>query len=75
MMDENALSRVIIGAAIQVHRQLGPGLLESAYEQCLAYELTCQRIPFESHKPIPVLYKGIHLVVDLEPTCWLGVSS
>lgn len=60
-MDENALSKVIIGAAIQVHRELGPGLLESAYEECLAYELGLEHVPFERQKPIPVLYKGIHL--------------
>jgi GxxExxY protein len=46
-MDENALSKLIIGAAIEVHRQLGPGLLESAYEQCLAHVLSLRDIPFE----------------------------
>jgi GxxExxY protein len=46
-MDENTLSKQIIGAAIEVHRQLGPGLLESAYEECLAYELGLRQIPFE----------------------------
>jgi GxxExxY protein len=60
-MDENALSKVIIGAAIQVHRELGPGLLESAYEECLAYELSSQYVPFERQQAIPVLYKGIQL--------------
>ncbi|MBC7225849.1 MAG: GxxExxY protein [Thermoflexales bacterium] len=60
-MDENALSNRIIGAALEVHRQLGPGLLESAYEECLAYELSLHGIPFERQKPIPVVYKGIRL--------------
>ena len=60
-MDENALSKKIIGAAIEVHRQLGPGLLESAYEQCLAHELSLQDIPFERQKPIPIVYKGLNL--------------
>lgn len=60
-MDENALSKLIIGAAIEVHRQLGPGLLESAYEECLAYELSLRQIPFERQKPVPVVYKGIQL--------------
>jgi len=60
-MDENALSNQIIGAALEVHRQLGPGLLESAYEECLAYELSLREIPFERQKPIPVVYKGIQL--------------
>ncbi len=60
-MDENALSKIIIGAAIEVHKQLGPGLLESAYEECLAYELTQQQIHFERQKGIPVIYKTARL--------------
>ena len=60
-MDEDALSHEIIGAAIEVHRHLGPGLLESAYEQCLAHELSQRRIPFELQKPLPVEYKGVKL--------------
>jgi len=60
-VDENALSKLIIGAAIEVHRQLGPGLLESAYEECLAYELSLRQIPSERQKPVPVVYKGIQL--------------
>jgi GxxExxY protein len=57
----NALSAAIIGAAIEVHRALGPGLLESAYEQCLAQELSLREIPFERQKPLPVHYKGTQL--------------
>lgn len=60
-MSENPLSKEIIGAAIEVHRQLGPGLLESAYEECLAYELSQRDIPFERQKPVPVVYKGVRL--------------
>ena len=60
-MDENTLSKQIIGAAIEVHRQLGPGLLESAYEECLAYELGLRQVPFERQKPVPVVYKQVHL--------------
>jgi len=56
--DINQLSRSIIGAAINVHSELGPGLLESAYEECLAYELLQKDIPFERQKPISVVYKG-----------------
>jgi GxxExxY protein len=59
--DENALSKVIIGAGIEVHRQLGPGLLESAYEECLAYELNHRGISFERQKPIPVVYHNVQL--------------
>ena len=60
-MRENMLSKEIIGAAIEVHRHLGPGLLESAYEECLAYELTQQNIPFERQKALPVVYKDVRL--------------
>lgn len=58
---ENPLSQRIIGAAIEAHRQLGSGLLESAYEECLAYEFGLQGIPFERQKPLPVMYKGIRV--------------
>jgi len=57
----NDLSSTIIGAAIEVHRALGPGLLESAYEQCLARELALRDIPFEQQKSVPVYYKGTRL--------------
>ena len=57
----NDLSSAIIGAAIEVHRTLGPGLLESAYEQCLAQELSLREIPFERQKPLPVYYKETQL--------------
>lgn len=51
------LSKQVIGAAIQVHRILGPGLLESTYENCLKYELECQNLLVESQKAVPVVYK------------------
>ena len=57
----NAVTEAIIGAAIEVHRALGPGLLESAYEECLARELELRRIPFERQKPLPLRYKGAAL--------------
>ena len=53
----NELSSKIIGAAIDVHRELGPGLLESAYEACLCYELACRNMPFQRQVPVPVIYK------------------
>ena len=58
---ENELSHEIIGAAIEVHRALGPGLLENVYQECLAHELALRRLPFEREKPLPVRYKGVHL--------------
>jgi GxxExxY protein len=60
-MNENELTKVIIGAAIDVHRQLGPGLLESAYEACLCHEFGLRQILYESQKPLPVIYKGLSL--------------
>jgi GxxExxY protein len=56
-----ALTKAIIGAAIEVHRALGPGLLESAYEACLAHELTLSGIAFERQKPLPVFYRGLEV--------------
>ncbi len=57
----NEISQAIIGAAIEVHRTLGPGLLESAYEQCLSHEFSLRHIPFERQKPLHVDYKGVEL--------------
>ena len=57
----NELSKILIGAAIEVHRELGPGLLESAYEICLCRELNLRGIPFECQKTIPIAYKGVLL--------------
>jgi GxxExxY protein len=60
-MEINEISKEIIGAAIEVHRVLGPGLLESAYEECLCRELSIRRIPFERQRHLPVAYKGLLL--------------
>lgn len=60
-MDENELSNKIVGAAIEVHRTLGPGLLESTYEECLCHELSLNQIPFVRQAQMPVVYKGIQL--------------
>jgi len=56
-----SITREIIGAAIDIHRVLGPGLLESAYEACLIYELQLRQLQVESQKPIPVFYKDVML--------------
>jgi GxxExxY protein len=57
----NEITGTIIGAAIDVHRALGPGLLESAYEACLAHEIAERGLSVESQKPLPVIYKSVHL--------------
>ena len=61
MRNFNELTEVSIGAAMEVHRALGPGLLESTYEMCLCRELSLREIPFERQVPIPVEYKGVKL--------------
>ena len=63
-MDKDLLNNVtsgIIGAAIDVHRALGPGLLESAYEACLAYELIQREMKVEQQKPLPLIYRDVQL--------------
>ncbi|MFH1147044.1 MAG: GxxExxY protein [Pseudomonadota bacterium] len=60
-MEINDLTSLVIGAAIEVHKALGPGLLESVYEQCLCRELELRKIPFEQQKVLPLEYKGLRL--------------
>ena len=57
--EENHLSHEVIGAAIEVHRRLGPGLLESVYEECLSIELRNRGIAHERQKPVSVVYRGV----------------
>jgi GxxExxY protein len=57
----NEVTEKIIGCAIEVHRAIGPGLLESAYEECLCYELAQHRLRFEKQVPLPVVYKNVKL--------------
>lgn len=57
----NELTERVIGACIEIHRALGPGLLDSAYEECLCYELSRAGIKFERQKPLPVHYKEVNL--------------
>lgn len=60
-MNENELSQKIIGCAIEVHKQLGPGLLESAYQECLYYELRLMGLNVQKEKPMPIIYKEVKL--------------
>ena len=60
-MKTSDLAGQVIGAAIEVHKTLGPGLLESAYEECLCHELNLRKISFERQKPLPVEYKSVKL--------------
>ena len=61
MKSHDDLTHTIIGAAIEVHKRLGPGLLESAYRVCLAYELTKLGLAIEQEKPVPLIYDNIKL--------------
>ena len=69
MQERDPLTEAIIGAAIEVHRVLGPGLLESVYEKCLCYELQLRGIDFRPQVQLPVVYKGVemdcHFQMDL----------
>ena len=61
MLLQEQLTEVIIGSAIEVHRELGPGLLESAYEECLCHELHLRKVSFKRQVDLPVAYKGLKL--------------
>ena len=61
VQDVNKTTEAVIGAAIEVHKHLGPGLLESAYEECLCHELKLRNIPFKRQVPLPINYKGVEL--------------
>lgn len=65
-MDENAISKIIVEAAIEVHRVLGgPGLLESVYEEALVHELQLRGLKVNRQQPVPILYKGVKLATPL----------
>jgi GxxExxY protein len=61
VLDINAISGKIIGACIEIHKALGPGLLESAYQECLCYELSVAGLEFERERSLPVAYKNVRL--------------
>ena len=63
IMNENDISRIIFEAGLKVHRQLGPGLLESAYKECLFYELRKLNLLIEKQKPMPLIYDEVKLDV------------
>ncbi len=65
-MTQNELSSIVIGCAIEVHSNLGPGLLESVYEACLFYELKQIGLNVKQQEPLPVFYKGIEIPIGLK---------
>ncbi len=60
-MHENEIANIIIGCAIDIHRSLGPGLLESAYQECLCYKLAKEGLKLHKEKPMPLVYEDVHL--------------
>jgi GxxExxY protein len=68
-VQENAITETLIGSAIEVHRELGPGLIEKAYEESLCHEMHVRGLQFERQKAVPLTYKGVRLSVNL----WLDL--
>ncbi|MBL7956310.1 MAG: GxxExxY protein [Flavobacteriales bacterium] len=68
----NELTEAVIGAAIEVHRQLGPGLLEKVYEEALCHELSVRDIPFKRQVLVPIVYKGVHLSTPYRCDLWVA---
>lgn len=66
-VNEDGLTRIVLGAAIAVHRAIGPGLLESVYHACLRHELGRRAVPFETEVSLPVIYDGRKCVERLLP--------
>jgi GxxExxY protein len=62
-MTENTISGVVLDKALKVHKSLGPGLLESVYEECLCYELTKSGFSIERQKEIPVIYENVKMKI------------
>jgi GxxExxY protein len=73
-MSENELSNIVIGQAIEVYRSLGPGLLESAYRECLYYDLVQNGLYVEKEKPMPIVYKDVNLITVTGLIYWLKIS-
>ncbi|MHB1425447.1 MAG: GxxExxY protein [Gemmataceae bacterium] len=65
MEERDPLTQAVIGAAIEVHREMGPGLLEAVYQACLEYELRLREIPFERQVRLPIAYMGAVVAEDL----------
>jgi GxxExxY protein len=64
-MHENEISQAVVAATIEVHRILGPGLLESVYEEALCHEMELRAVSFKRQLPVPIRYKGVSLATDL----------
>ena len=73
-MTENELSKIVFNCALKVHQHLGPGLLESAYEECLFYELMKTGLDIQKQKALPLVYEDINLILDIELILLLKIN-
>lgn len=73
-MTENEISKIVFEAGLKVHRNLGPGLLESAYEECLFYELNKLGLRVEKQKALPLVYEEVKLDIGYRIDYWLRAS-
>ncbi len=70
-MTENEIARIVVDAMIEVHRELGPGLLESSYEHCLVFELSGRGLQVEQQVALPLVYKGVRLDAGYRIDIWI----
>ncbi|MEQ8924245.1 MAG: GxxExxY protein [Fulvivirga sp.] len=73
-MELNKITETIIGAAIKVHKELGPGFLESAYQECLFYELVQQGLFVEKEKALPLVYQEVKMDIGYRIDHWLNIK-
>jgi GxxExxY protein len=69
------IGRMAVDAALKVHRELGPGLLESVYEHCLAHEIAKRGAQVRRQVPVPIIYDGVRLDAERSSTCWWTTRS
>lgn len=73
-MTENQIAHKIVGCALEVHKALGPGLLESAYQECLFYKLKKEGLTVEKQKPMSLVFEDVRLEVGIELIYWLSIK-
>lgn len=71
MLTENEISKIILECALKVHKALGPGLLESSYQECLYYELLTKNLTVEKQKPLPLIYESVKLDIGYRVDLWV----
>lgn len=71
MLTENEISKIILECALKIHKALGPGLLESSYQECLYYELLTKNLTVEKQKPLPLIYESVKLDIGYRVDLWV----